>query len=263
MKASENLRFTLIQPDMMWENKAANLDHYGRLISNIVGHKEVVVLPEMFPTGFSMASERLAEPMEGDTIQWMRDTAHAHRIILVGSLMIKEEEHYFNRLVWMQPDGQYSTYDKRHLFAYAQEHQHFSPGQRKLVTQVKGWRICPLVCYDLRFPVWSRYAAGAEYDLLLYVANWPQRRSLAWKTLLQARAIENQAYSIGVNRIGEDANGIIYVGESSVFDPLGTQLWQAGADEAVHTIDLSYAALQEARNHYPFLKDADKFLLQS
>jgi predicted amidohydrolase len=161
----------------------------------------------------------------------------------------------------MQPDGVYSTYDKRHLFGYGDEDQHYTAGSRKLITQVKGWRICPLVCYDLRFPVWARNAQGSAYDVLLYVANWPERRSLAWKTLLQARAIENQAYCVGVNRIGKDAKDISYSGDSTVFDPLGEKLWQCSGQEAVHTIELSRKKLEETRSHFPFLRDADKFLI--
>lgn len=261
MSASESLYITIIQPDIAWEDKAANLARYSDLIGNIAGPKEIVVLPEMFSTGFSMAPERLAEDMNGETVRWMRATAKAQRIILTGSLIIEEGGKYYNRIVWMQPDGICSTYDKRHLFAYAQEDEHYTPGNRRLITQAKGWRICPLVCYDLRFPVWARNAPGSEYDVLLYMANWPQRRSLAWRTLLQARAIENQAYCIGVNRVGEDGQGIIYPGESSGYDPLGEQLWQAPDTEAVQTIELSRQKLEETRSHLPFLRDADKFLI--
>lgn len=261
MAAAESLFVTIIQPDIIWEDKAANLAYYSELISNIKGQKEIVVLPEMFSTGFSMAPERLAENMDGETVSWMRNTAREHRIILTGSLIIEDGGQYYNRLVWMQPDGVYSFYDKRHLFGYAEEDGHYTAGGKKLIVQVKGWRICPLVCYDLRFPVWARNVPGSEYDVLLYVANWPQRRSLAWRTLLQARAIENQAYCIGVNRIGEDAKGITYSGDSSVFDPLGEMLWQEADKESVYTIELSRQKLGETRSHFPFLRDADKFLI--
>jgi predicted amidohydrolase len=219
------------------------------------------VLPEMFSTGFSMAPGRLAESMDGDTLRWMRETAGRHKIILCGSLIIEENGSYFNRLVWMQPDGKCSSYDKRHLFAYAGEDGHYSAGQRKLIVQVKGWRICPMVCYDLRFPVWARNVPGSEYDVLLYAANWPERRSLAWKTLLQARAIENQAYCIGVNRVGTDGKNIAYSGDSSVFGPLGELLWQGPNVEAVHTVSLSRQVLEAARSQFPFLRDADNFLI--
>lgn len=261
MTPADELRITIIQADIAWEDKLTNLDHYTALIEGITGLKEIVALPEMFSTGFSMAPQRLAESMNGPTVQWMRDTAHAHRIILTGSLMIEEEGHYYNRLIWMQPDGAYSTYDKRHLFGYGGEDAQYTAGSRRLITQVKGWRICPLICYDLRFPVWSRHVPGGEYDVLLYVANWPQRRSLAWKTLLQARAIENQSYCIGVNRIGKDGPGHTYLGESSAFGPLGECLWQQSGTEAMYTMVLSRNVLEETREQLPFLKDGDRFII--
>lgn len=259
--SQSSLAVTIIQPQMAWEDKAANLAHYKALIEGIKGVKEIVVLPEMFSTGFSMSPERLAEAMDGTTVQWMKDIARKHRIILTGSVIIEEEGAYYNRLIWMQPDGRYYKYDKRHLFGYAKEDEHYTGGDRKLIVQVKGWKICPLVCYDLRFPVWARYAHGAEYDVLLYVANWPERRRLAWKTLLQARAIENQCFTIGVNRVGEDGNGIAYSGDSSIFDPLGECLLQVSHEEKVQTIMLDKDVLDHARSHFPFLKDADRFII--
>ncbi len=261
MPTSDALRITLIQPDMAWENKAANLEHYAALIAAHEGPKQIVVLPEMFSTGFSMAPETLAETMDGDTLRWMRDTARSQRIILCGSLIIEEEGAYYNRFIWMQPDGNFSSYDKRHLFAFANEDQHYTAGERKLIVQVNGWRICPIVCYDLRFPVWARNVPGSEYDILLCVANWPERRSLAWKRLLQARAIENQAYCIGVNRVGTDGKGIAYSGDSSAFGPLGEMLWQQTGVETVHTIELHKSNLEETRASFPFLRDADQFLI--
>ena len=256
----ETLAITIIQPDIIWENAVANLQHYTSLIAGISGQKEIVILPEMFATGFSMAPERLAEKMDGPSVQWMRDTARQHRIILTGSLIIEDNGNYFNRLIWMQPDGNFGMYDKRHLFGYAGEDAHYSAGDTRLITSVKGWRICPLICYDLRFPVWARNA-GTAYDVLLYVANWPQRRALAWNTLLQARAIENQCYTIGVNRVGNDANNIHYSGDSSVFGPLGEPLFAAGEQEMIHTIVLEKNLLEETRKQLPFLKDADRFTI--
>ncbi len=262
---TDQLHITLIQPQMAWEDKPANLAHYEELIGGIEGPKEVVVLPEMFSTGFSMDAPRLAESMNGPTVRWMKDMASKHRIILTGSLIIEDGGKYFNRLIWMQPDGVWGSYDKRHLFGYAGEDAAYSPGEKRLVVQVKGWRICPLVCYDLRFPVWSRNGPGQgdepAYDVLLYVANWPERRSRAWKTLLPARAIENQSYCIGVNRVGQDGKGIRYSGDSSVFDPLGELIWQASGREAVQTVALSRNLLQDTRNQLPFLKDADRFII--
>jgi len=254
------LHISIIQPDIAWEDKAANLQQYEDYINHIEGKKEVVILPEMFSTGFSMAPERLAETMKGTTVQWMKDTAKKHRCILTGSLIIEENGHYYNRLIWMQPDGNFGTYDKRHLFAYAGEHDHYSRGEKRLIAQVKGWRICLQVCYDLRFPVWARNL-GDEYDLLVYVANWPERRNLAWKTLLQARSIENQSFVVGVNRVGTDGNGIYHSGDSSVFGPLGEAVWQQAHEAAVHTVVLDKAIVEQARAQFPFLNDADKFIL--
>jgi predicted amidohydrolase len=254
------LTISIIQPDIVWEDKAANLQQYEHYIGSIEGKKEIVVLPEMFCTGFSMAPERLAETMEGPTVQWMKDTARKHRCILTGSVIIEENGHYYNRLIWMQPDGNFGTYDKRHLFAYAGEHHHYSRGEKRLIAQVKGWRVCLQVCYDLRFPVWARNLDG-EYDLLIYVANWPERRSLPWKTLLQARAIENQSFVVGVNRVGNDGNGIYHSGDSSVFGPLGETVWQQSHEATVHTLTLDKATVAQARTQFPFLDDADKFIL--
>jgi predicted amidohydrolase len=257
------LNISLVQTDIKWENKAANLTRYEQLISRKKFNGElgeVVVLPEMFSTGFSMAPERLAEPMSGVSVQWMKDIAAKNNCILTGSLIIEEEGKYYNRLIWMQPNGQCGYYDKRHLFGYGDEDTHFSRGNKKLIAQVNGWRICLLVCYDLRFPVWARNQ-GDDYDALVFVANWPERRSLAWRTLLQARAIENMCYVIGVNRIGKDGKDINYSGESSVFGPLGETIWQRANEEIVQTVTLDKAVLQDARSHFPFLNDADKFVI--
>ena len=264
---NNSLIVTIIQPYIFWEDKAANLAQYEAYIAGIKDKKEVVILPEMFTTGFSMAPERLAETMEGTTVQWMKDMARKHRIILTGSVIIEEQGQYYNRLIWMQPDGKFGVYDKRHLFGYAHEDQHYAAGSKKLIVQVKGWKICPLICYDLRFPVWARNGFKADdgdeqfYDVLLYTANWPQRRSLAWKTLLQARSIENQAYVIGVNRVGDDANGIHYSGDSVVFGPLGETLLPPQDGANVFTLKLEKEPLLEARSHFPFLKDKDPFLM--
>jgi predicted amidohydrolase len=214
----------------------------------------------MFSTGFSMAAERLAEPMDGKTVRWMADIALKYRCILTGSLIIEEDKKFYNRLLWVQPDGRIGFYDKRHLFANAHEDKHYSAGKTRLITQVNGWRINLQVCYDLRFPVWTRNQ-GDEYDVLLYVANWPEQRSLAWKTLLQARAIENQCYVIGVNRVGKDAKKNNYTGDSSLFGPLGEKVWQQPNEVICHTVTLEKAVLQKVRTDLPFLHDADKFLL--
>jgi len=222
---------------------------------------EVVVLPEMFSTGFSMRPEKLAETMEGETLRWMKRMASAKAIVLTGSVIIEENNQYFNRLVWMLPNGDVGYYDKRHLFAYADEDQHYSAGSKRLIASVNGWKINLLVCYDLRFPVWSRQDQ-ARYDVLIYVANWPERRIRAWKTLLQARAIENQCYVVGVNRVGEDGNGIHYSGESMVVDASGETLYQNKDEEDIFTVALDSSDLETIRRKFPFWKDADKFNIE-
>jgi len=305
------LTITIIQTDLKWEDKKANLRDLEEKILSIRENTELVVLPEMFSTGFSMNPEKLAENMNGPTLAWMRDVAARKRIILTGSIIIKEEDDYFNRLVWMLPNGNYGFYDKRHRFAFAGEDEHYTAGRKRLLTSVKGWKILPLVCYDLRFPVWSRQtpaphpdpaepdpagddstghahspkdqpvpsvdqdtpadttppAAPAdpelEYDILLYVANWPERRRLAWKTLLRARAIENQAYVIGVNRVGDDGNNIHHSGDSMIVDPLGEILYERPEAQDIHTITLQKDNLTEVRRRFPFWRDADHFSIQS
>jgi predicted amidohydrolase len=256
----EQLHITLVQPDIVWEDKAANMQQYEQMINSITGSRHVVVLPEMFSTGFSMAPERLAEPMEGPSVTWMAEMAVKHKCILTGSLILEEEGKYFNRMLWAQPNGVISYYDKRHLFAYAHEDKHYKAGDTRVIAQVNGWKINLQVCYDLRFPVWARNQ-GEEYDILLYVANWPEARSLAWKTLLQARAIENQCYVVGVNRVGQDPKGNNYSGDSSVFGPLGEKIWQHSGTPACHTITLEKKQLEETRGKFPFLNDGDKFIL--
>ncbi len=259
------LTITTIQSNLIWEDKTANLRMLEQKIAGIEEKTEIVVLPEMFSTGFSMRPELLAETMEGETIEWMKRISRENGIILTGSVMIKEDENYFNRLVWMLPNGQYGHYDKRHLFAFAEEDKHYSAGNKRLIASVKGWKINLLVCYDLRFPVWARQKgneAGAEYDVLIYVANWPERRSHAWKTLLCARAIENQCYVVGVNRVGTDAKNILYSGNSLVIDPLGQVLYHMADEEDVNTITLQKEMLDDVRTKFPFWKDADVFNIE-
>lgn len=258
--ANQHLNITIIQPDIVWEDKTANLNHYEQLINSITDTKHVVVLPEMFNTGFSMAPETFAESMDGAGVSWMAAMAVKHRCIITGSLMIAENGRYYNRMIWVQPDGRIGTYDKRHLFAYGNEDKHYTAGDRRTIVSVNGWRINLMVCYDLRFPVWARNK-NTEYDVLLYVANWPQQRSLAWKTLLQARAIENMSYVVGVNRVGTDGKGLSYSGDSSVFGPLGETLCQLPAAELVQTVTLDKDVLEKARATFPFLKDADNFII--
>ena len=259
------LTITTIQCNLIWEEKAANLHLLEQKIAGIEEKTEIVILPEMFSTGFSMRPELFAETLEGETVEWMKRVSRENGIILTGSIMIKEDTNYFNRLIWMLPNGQYGYYDKRHLFAFGEEDKHYSPGNKRLIASVKGWKINLLVCYDLRFPVWSRQKineAGAEYDVLIYAANWPERRSHAWKTLLCARAIENQCYVVGVNRVGTDAKNILYSGNSLVIDPLGQVLYHMADDEDVNTITLQKEMLEDVRNKFPFWKDADDFNIE-
>ncbi|MGH2552353.1 MAG: amidohydrolase [Chitinophagaceae bacterium] len=267
------LSITAIQTNLHWEDKAANLQILEQKIMGIKEKTEVVVLPEMFSTGFSMKPEQLAESMNGDTVQWMKRIAAEKKIILTGSVIIEQDGKYFNRLIWMQPDGQCGVYDKRHCFAFAGEDEHYAVGSKRLIASARGWKINLLVCYDLRFPVWSRQsptvsnsstkenknATGHEYDVLIYVANWPEKRIQAWKTLLQARAIENQCYVAGVNRVGDDGNKIHYSGESMIIDPLGEVLYTKKEEEDIFTIALDKTHLQAVREKFPFLRDADGF----
>lgn len=257
------LTFTLIQSGLHWEDKEANLKMLEEKIAGLSQGTQVVVLPEMFSTGFSMKPEQLAEKMDGATVEWMRKTAARKKMILTGSLIIEENGNYYNRLIWMLPNGQYGQYDKRHLFAFAGENQHYTGGTQRLIASVNGWKINLLVCYDLRFPAWARQQFDAdknfEYDVLIYVANWPERRSTAWKTLLQARAIENQCYVIGVNRVGRDGNDIYHSGDSMIVDPLGEILYHKAHEEDTFTLTLDKEHLREIREKFPFGRDADSF----
>ena len=259
-----SLTITLIQTNLHWENKKANLEMLQRKIESIKEKTEVVILPEMFTTGFSMKPEIFAEKIDGETVRWMKKIAAERKIILTGSVMIEEAGKFFNRLIWMLPNGEYGVYDKRHLFAFADENSHYTAGNKKLIASVKGWKINLQVCYDLRFPVWTRQSPGKDenkYDLIINVANWPDKRRLAWKTLLQARAIENQCFVIGVNRVGEDGEKIFYNGDSSIIDPLGEIIYQKSNDEDIFTYTLQKEKISETRSQFPFWRDADSFLI--
>ena len=258
------LTITLIQPNLFWEDKKANLEMLQKKIESISEKTEVAILPEMFSTGFSMRPEIFAETMNGETMQWMKKISSERKIIITGSIIIEENGNYFNRLIWMLPNGELGFYDKRHLFAFGDEHAHYKAGNKKLIASVKGWKINLQVCYDLRFPVWARQAPGNlenKYDLLIYVANWPEKRSTAWQALLQARAIENQCYVAGVNRVGEDGNKIYYSGDSMVVDPLGEIIYQKNKEEDIFTYTLYKEKVEETRTRFPFWKDADLFII--
>ena len=255
---------SLVQTDLYWHDPVANRAALGQLLADSLtgpGLTDLIVLPEMFTTGFSMDTTQ-AEPVEGPTLAWLREQAARYNAVVTGSAMLTEGGRYYNRLLWVRPDGSYSSYDKRHLFRMSGEHEVFTPGAERLVEEWRGWRIRPLVCYDLRFPVWSSNSGHAPYDLLLYVASWPHARINAWKLLLQARAIENLAYVAGVNRIGFDAKEQEYSGYSMLLDPRGDHLAQAGSLPTVLTRRLLRNPLRELREHLPVLLDADEFELK-
>lgn len=262
----DKLMVTTVQTELHWEDKHANLAMFEAKIKSIAEKTHLIVLPEMFTTGFSMQPERFAETMDGDSVNWMRRMAKTKGAILTGSLIIEEDGSYFNRLIWMLPNGQAGHYDKRHCFTLAGEDKHYKPGSKRLITSVGGWRINVQICYDLRFPVWARqqvHGEGAfpetEYDILLNVANWPEKRNQAWKSLLQARAIENQCYVIGVNRVGTDGFGLEYSGDTTVADPLGELLYRQSGINEVHTVTLEKDKLNLIREKLPFWRDADAF----
>ncbi len=265
----QSLSVTTIQSTLHWEDKEANLKMFEEKILQIKEKTNVVVLPEMFTTGFSMNPEVMAEKMDGPSIEWMKQIAAQRGIIITGSLIIEDGGNYFNRLIWMLPNGQYGHYDKRHCFSLAGEDEHYTPGTKRLIASVGGWKINLCICYDLRFPVWTRQVIHAdpdkepspEFDVLIYVANWPEKRNHAWKTLLVARAIENQSYVIGVNRVGYDGNEIAHSGNSMIIDPLGNILYHKEKEEHIHTQILERSILDEVRNNFPFWKDADHFLI--
>lgn len=255
------MRTTIIQTKLHWQQPALNRQMLSEKITPLHGKTDLIVLPEMFSTGFSMQTEELAEDMNGPTFRWMQEQAALSGAAVTGSFICREGAHFHNRLIWMQPDGQYFLYDKKHLFSLAGEHRHYEPGVERLILEWKGWRICPLVCYDLRFPVWSRNLKNDPYDLIIYVANWPQTRSLHWRSLLVARAIENQAFTLGVNIVGTDGKGLAYNGDSGIIDFSGRQICQISGGEGILTTELSMDEMRAYRLQLPFLDDADLFQL--
>ena len=256
-----DLNITLVQPNVVWENISQNLDQYDQMLSEVSEKSDLIILPEMFSTGFSMQAAKLAEPMDGKTVSWMEQLANKTDSVVCGSLIIKDGERFFNRLIWMPPGGTLDYYDKRHLFSMAGEDAVYSAGKQRLITTINDWKICPQVCYDLRFPVWNRNRQ--DYDLLIMVANWPERRVSAWSDLLLARAHENQAYVCGVNRVGKDGNGIYHSGASVVIDPKGQKLFSKDHDAVVHTETLSHDLLLKYRSDFPLSLDADKFQINT
>jgi omega-amidase len=274
----ENINITIIQSNLHWESIDKNLEMFSQKIASITEPTDLIVLPEMFNTGFTMSTKTVAEHMTGKTRQWMRQQCKEKKCAITGSLIISENGRYYNRLIWMWPDGSYKTYDKRHLFGMSEEDKYFTAGKKSIVVELKGWKLCPLICYDLRFPVWSRNnwsqesklkkAKGtgliAEYDVLLYVANWPERRAHPWKTLLMARAIENQCFVVGVNRVGNDGNNINHSGDSAIINFKGELLSKTKTNEEfIDTVSLNYSELEEFRKVFPVGLDADDFSIDS
>ncbi len=258
----ENLKITTFQGYLFWENIDQNLKNIAlRLSSGIRENTELIILPEMFNTGFTMNTS-LAEEMNGKTMVWLQQIAQKYKCVVTGSLMIKENGDYYNRLIWMLPDGTFSQYNKRHLFAMGKEHETFTAGTERLIVELKGWKICPMICYDLRFPVWTRNL-DAVYDLLIIVANWPEKRALHWRTLIPARAVENQAYVIAVNRVGYDGKEVYHSGDSSCIDPNGKVVYYKRDEEDVYTFSVSAEELIKNRRYFPFLEDADRFELRA
>ncbi|MEO6915028.1 MAG: nitrilase family protein [Chitinophagaceae bacterium] len=278
------LTITIIQSNLHCLDKTANLEMFGNKIRAIEEKTEMVILPEMFNTGFVTDPESHAEKMEGPTMEWMRKLAAEKRIIITGSLIIEDNGKYFNRLIWMLPVGQYGHYDKRHLFSYAREQEKFTAGNKRFIASAKGIKLNIQICYDLRFPTWASQQSFVppllrkkrvsnfdafdepehpEYDLLIYVANWPQKRNLAWITLLTARAIENQCYVIGVNRVGKDGNDLNYSGDSMVVDPLGEVIYKKADEEDVFTFTIDKTHIDSIRRQFPFWKDSDHFMILS
>ena len=259
---TDELKITIVQSNIHWENKNENLEMFSRMIRDMVQHTDLVILPEMFSTGFSMQPALLSEHINGPTVSWMGEIAREHNAVVTGSIIISEKNKFMNRLIWMPPDGNLKYYDKRHLFRMGEENQYYSGGSGKLIINWKGWRFRPLVCYDLRFPVWSRNRN--DYDMLIYVANWPEARRKVWKNLLVARAMENQAYVVGVNRVGIDGRDISYAGDSMIIDPRGNIVSEINAyDESVKTISLSLNELIAFRDKFPVHLDADDFRINS
>ncbi len=283
----QDLSVTIIQTDLYWENPTANLANLEEKIAQIATPTDLIILPEMFNTGFTMNVKSVAEPMNFTTFKWMKQQAKNTKAVVTGSYIVKEGQNCYNRLIWMRPDGSFETYDKRHLFRMGGENNNFSGGEKRLIVELKGWKICPLICYDLRFPIWSRQGIIEEqshedtkaqsenidvidsqftthnsqltYDLLIYVANWPAVRSKVWDTLLQARAIENLSYCIGVNRVGGDGMGLHYNGNSAIIDYKGNQTFFQTDSEAICTQVLTKHDLEDFRTKFPAFLDADNF----
>lgn len=257
---SETLKVAIIQANLVWENPIQNRINFTEKIEGIADEVDLIVLPEMFTSGFTMQPKHVAEPMNGETITWLQQLAAKKQAAIMGSLVIEDNNTFYNRLVFIRPSGEITTYDKRHTFTLAGEDKVYQSGTHKVIIDYKGWKLCPLICYDLRFPVWARNTEA--YDVLIYVANWPKVRVHAWDTLLTARAIENMSYTIGVNRVGLDANAHEYSGHSAVYDVLGAAMTNIPENkEAVAICTLEKSHIETYRNKLQFLNDKDEFTL--
>jgi omega-amidase len=254
-----NLKITVFQAYLFWENTDKNLQNLSLRLSMGVKEKtDLIVLPEMFNTGFSMNATELAEPMQGKTMQWMLEVADRYDCVVTGSLIIEEQGKYYNRMIWMLPDGSFEKYDKHHLFSMGDENKFYTAGKEQVVVELKGWKIRLAICYDLRFPVWLKNQQDT-YDILLVIASWPDKRSSHWKALIPARAIENQSYVIGVNRVGHDGNETYHSGHSMCIDAYGNTVYYKPEDEDLYTFSITYEDLFKNRRSFPFLKDGDEF----
>jgi len=253
----KDISITLVQTNLFWEDITANLALFDTLFETVPDDTDLLVLPEMFTTGFSLNASTLAQKMDGPAVEWMRDASRRKQADIVGSMIIEDGGGYLNRLIWVRPAGELLYYDKRHLFRMAGEEKVYRFGEKHLTVDLRGWKLRPFVCYDLRFPVWTRNMDNV-YDAAIFVANWPGPRSNHWRTLLAARAIENQAYVIGVNRVGSDNEGRVFKGDSSVFDPGGEALAQMGSAPGTHTVRLSAETLKNYRESFPAWMDADR-----
>ncbi len=257
---SKKLKVALVQTNLVWQNPEQNKINISNKIDALSENMDLIILPEMFTTGFTMNPYDFAETMDGEVILWLKSVAKTKNTAITGSLIIKENGKYYNRLVFVFPSGEIQIYDKRHTFTFAGEDKVFTAGNNKLIVDYKGWKICPLICYDLRFPVWARNVEN--YDVLLYVANWPKPRINAWNTLLKARALENMCYCVGVNRVGVDSRGNTYTGNSAVYDSLGEKLSTIKPDiEATEIVVLNKDLLIKNRHEFQFLNDRDDFKL--
>lgn len=254
------MKTAIIQTDLIWEDPKGNRNQFEQKINAITQHVDLIVLPEMFSTGFTMFPNHLAETMSGETVNWMQEVANAKQAAICGSIIIAENDNFYNRFVFVHPNLKIDTYDKRHLFSLAGEHEQYTQGTEKVIIEYKDWKICPQICYDLRFPVFSRNTE--EYDLLIYVANWPKPRVYAWDALLKARAIENMSFVIGVNRIGLDGNKHEYVGHSQVLDELGNVIVEANENEGVFITSLDKEKMLQTREKLNFLNDRDVFNIE-